>query len=127
MPSGQQGPIRIHFPSTTTTTLPYTYIAAFCDRTRAPETESWIFTSFEVAAAPPEDEAACINLVLTLSRTIHDLPHTLPPDIPSLGSSSTFTAWGSEETFSAVPQVPDAPRHNHYLLPHISYSSSGAS
>jgi hypothetical protein len=129
------------FPSTTTMTLPSTYIAAFCDRSRAPETESWIFTYFEVAAAlTPVDEAACINLVLALSQTIvtisqmpstrypatnvdsyhdrsrrgHRRPRSHTPNLRQRACTrarGTFPAWGSEETFSAVAQVPDAPPH----------------
>ncbi|KAI9835201.1 MAG: hypothetical protein M1819_002571 [Sarea resinae] len=70
------------FPPETSTT-PKHFVAAYCDRSRAPETEVWLFTSLELeknrtAEEHEENIRICTEQLLSLFRYIKSLPE--PPN-----------------------------------------------
>ncbi|KAI9720416.1 MAG: hypothetical protein M1812_002922 [Candelaria pacifica] len=78
-----------------TTTLPQCYTVAFCDRSRAPETEMWVFCSIELfssSATPPyspqfaieqQQSNECTTQLISLFQELRTLgaPPTTDPDI----------------------------------------------
>ncbi|MCJ1242996.1 hypothetical protein MMC30_000192 [Trapelia coarctata] len=70
--------------STTAPTAPATpFLVTYLDRSRAPETECWLFSSIELPSSPisPEESVLAHAQLLALLQHIKALP--LPPDFPS--------------------------------------------
>ncbi|MCJ1380303.1 hypothetical protein MMC17_003406 [Xylographa soralifera] len=68
-----------------TTTAPPPFAALYLDRSRAPETECWLFSTLELPASmqptsPPQNETNALSHLLALLTHIPHLP--LPPSYP---------------------------------------------
>lgn len=95
-------------PTTTTNTAPpASFAAIWADRTRAPETECWIFSTFETLPPPPptpsqrhEARAQCLALLAVTAR----LPATTPLTIIGSLNESLLRLIGGEEVGRLAPQ-----------------------
>jgi hypothetical protein len=84
--------------------LPSTYVAAFCNRIRSPETNCWLFSSFELTTAAElstADSAECAEQMVALMRAIKNLRK----DVPSNSAHSSAASTEAERDILVVGSV----------------------
>ncbi|MCJ1283746.1 hypothetical protein MMC26_003077 [Xylographa opegraphella] len=97
-------------PSTPPTTPPPPFAALYVDRSRAPETECWLFSTHELPTPAPQNAAAALPHFLALLGEIPHLP--LPATYPSTQDPSRLLLGAVHrsvlETLAGSPLAPHA-------------------